>query len=85
MNKDASVFVAGARGLVGSAICRALAARGYARVLAPARSELDLRDRAAVDRFFAAERPEYVFLAAAKVGGIAANDAYPADFIRDNL
>ena len=85
MNKDASVFVAGARGLVGSAICRTLSARGYTRVLAPARSELDVRDRAAVDRFFAAERPEYVFLAAAKVGGIAANDAYPADFIRDNL
>jgi GDP-L-fucose synthase len=85
MNTDASVFVAGARGLVGSAICRALAARGFERVLTPGRSELDLRDRGAVDRFFAAERPEYVFLAAAKVGGIAANDAYPADFIRDNL
>ena len=66
-------------------ICRALAARGFKRVLAPPRSELDLRDRAAVDRFFAAERPEYVFLAAAKVGGIVANDTYPADFIRDNL
>ena len=77
--------MAGARGLVGSAICRALAARGFTRVLAPARSALDLRDRAAVDRFFAAERPEYVFMAAAKVGGIVANDTYPADFIRDNL
>jgi len=85
MNKDASIFVAGARGLVGSAICRALAARDFKRVLAPSRSALDLRDRAAVDRFFAAERPDYVFMAAAKVGGIVANDSYPADFIRDNL
>jgi len=85
MNKDAVIFVAGARGLVGSAICRTLAARGFARVLAPSRSALDLRDRTAVERFFAAERPEYVFMAAAKVGGILANDSYPADFIRDNL
>jgi GDP-L-fucose synthase len=85
MNKNASVFVAGGRGLVGSAICRALAARGFERVLAPPRSEVELRDRGAVDRFFAARRPEYVFLAAAKVGGIVANDTYPADFIRDNL
>jgi GDP-L-fucose synthase len=85
MNTDASVFVAGARGLVGSAICRALAARRFTHLLAPRRSELDLRDRSAVQRFFASERPEYVFMAAAKVGGIAANDAYPADFIRDNL
>ncbi len=85
MNTDSKVFVAGGRGLVGSAICRALAARGFERVLAPRRSELELRDRTAVDRFFERERPEYVFLAAAKVGGIAANDSYPADFIRDNL
>jgi GDP-L-fucose synthase len=85
MNKEASIFVAGARGLVGSAICRALAARGFTRVLAPSRGMLELRDRAAVDRFFTAERPDYVFVAAAKVGGIAANERYPADFIRDNL
>jgi len=85
MNKEDSIFVAGARGLVGSAICRALAARGFTRVLAPSRRMLDLRDRAAVDRFFTAERPDYVFMAAAKVGGIVANDSYPADFIRDNL
>jgi GDP-L-fucose synthase len=85
MNKGSRIFVAGARGLAGGAICRALAARGHTRVLAPPRAALDLRDRAAVDRFFAAERPEQVFLAAAKVGGIVANDTYPADFIRDNL
>jgi GDP-L-fucose synthase len=85
MNKHAGIFVAGARGLAGSAICRALAARGFTRILTPSRSALDLRDRAAVDRFFAAERPDYVFMAAAKVGGIVANDTYPADFIRDNL
>jgi GDP-L-fucose synthase len=85
MNQEAGVFVAGARGLVGSALCRALAERGFRRVLAPSRSALDLRDRAAVTRFFAAERPDYVFMAAAKVGGIVANDSYPADFIRDNL
>jgi GDP-L-fucose synthase len=60
-------------------------ARGFTRILAPSRSMLDLRDRAAVDRFFSAERPDYVFMAAAKVGGIVANDSYPADFIRDNL
>ena len=85
MNPEASVFVAGARGLVGSAICRELTARGFTRILAPSRSTLDLRNRAAVDRFFTGERPDYVFMAAAKVGGIVANDSYPADFIRDNL
>jgi GDP-L-fucose synthase len=85
MNPNAGIFVAGARGLVGSALCRALAARGFTRVLAPSRSALDLRDREAVTGFFAAERPDYVFMAAAKVGGIVANDSYPADFIRDNL
>jgi len=85
MNTDAKIFVAGARGLVGTAICRALSARGFTRVLAPSRSALELRDRAAVDRFFTTERPDHVFFAAAKVGGIVANDTYPADFIRDNL
>jgi GDP-L-fucose synthase len=85
MKQDARIFVAGARGLVGSAICRALAQRAFQHVLAPSRNALDLRDRSAVDRFFAAERPDYVIMAAAKVGGIAANNAYPADFIRDNL
>jgi GDP-L-fucose synthase len=85
MNTDACIFVAGARGLVGSAICRMLEQRGFKRILSPSRSALDLRNRTAVDRFFAAERPDYVFMAAAKVGGIAANNSYPADFIRDNL
>jgi GDP-L-fucose synthase len=85
MNKEANILVAGARGLVGSAICRALEARGFTRVLVPSRGMLDLRDRAAVDRFFTGERPDYVFMAAAKVGGIVANETYPADFIRDNL
>lgn len=85
MNPQSKIFVAGHRGLVGSAIHRALLGRGFANVVVRTRGELDLRDAAAVDRFFAAERPEYVFLAAAKVGGILANDTYPADFIRDNL
>jgi len=85
MNTDASVFVAGERGLAGSAIRRALGARGFTNVVSAPRAALDLRDAAAVDRFFATERPAYVFMAAAKVGGIVANDTYPADFIRDNL
>ncbi len=85
MNKDSSVFVAGERGLAGSAIRRALAARGFANAINAPRTAVDLRDAAAVERFFAKERPAYVFMAAAKVGGIVANDTYPADFIRDNL
>jgi GDP-L-fucose synthase len=85
MNSDASVFVAGERGLVGSAIRRALERRGFTRLVSAPRQRVDLRDQAAVERFFAAERPEYVFMAAAKVGGILANDTYPGEFIRDNL
>jgi GDP-L-fucose synthase len=85
MEHDARIFVAGHRGLVGSGLVRALAARGHSHVITRSRSELDLCDATAVRAFFAAERPEYVFLAAAKVGGIYANDTYPADFIRDNL
>jgi GDP-L-fucose synthase len=85
MNSELPVFVAGERGLVGSGFVRALRARGFGRIVSAPRTALDLRDAAAVDRFFAAERPAYVFLAAAKVGGIVANDTYPADFIRDNL
>jgi GDP-L-fucose synthase len=85
MKSDARVFVAGHRGLVGSAICRALDARGFDRVITRTRDELDLRNAAAVDALFRAERPEYVILAAAKVGGILANSSYPVEFLRDNL
>ncbi|MBN1237748.1 MAG: GDP-L-fucose synthase [Gammaproteobacteria bacterium] len=85
MKDGASVYVAGHRGLVGSAICRALADRGIRSLVTRTSVELDLREQAAVERFFAEQRPEYVFLAAARVGGIYANDTYPADFIRDNL
>jgi GDP-L-fucose synthase len=85
MNRDAAIFVAGERGLVGSAIVRALRARGFSNLASAPRAALDLREQSAVERFFAERRPEYVFMAAAKVGGILANDTYPADFIRDNL
>ena len=85
MKSDARIFVAGHRGLVGSAICRALDTRGFDHVITRTRDELDLRDPAAVDAFFRVERPEYVILAAAKVGGILANDSYPVEFLRDNL
>lgn len=85
MRKDAKIYVAGHRGLVGSAILRKLQADGYTNLVYRTSQELDLRDRNQVDRFFEEEKPEYVFLAAAKVGGIVANNEYPADFIRDNL
>lgn len=85
METSSRIFVAGHRGLVGSAIRRGLEQRGYSNLLLRTRAELDLGDRNAVRGFFEQERPEYVFLAAAKVGGILANDTYPADFIRDNL
>ncbi|QQS55465.1 MAG: GDP-L-fucose synthase [Candidatus Competibacteraceae bacterium] len=85
MERDARIYVAGHRGLVGSAIVRRLQQAGYSQLLVRTHAELDLSDPAAVDAFFAAERPEYVFLAAAKVGGIHANASYPAEFIRDNL
>jgi GDP-L-fucose synthase len=85
MNRDSRIFVAGHRGLVGSAIAAYLKQQGFARLLLRTRAELDLLDARSVDAFFANERPEYVFLAAAKVGGILADDTYPADFIRDNL
>ena len=85
MNEERKIFVAGHRGLVGSAILRKLRSLGYRNLITRTRDELDLRDQAAVDRFFEEERPEYVFLSAAKVGGILANSTYPADFIRDNL
>jgi GDP-L-fucose synthase len=82
---DAPFYVAGHRGLVGSAVWRHLERRGHTRLVGRSSRELDLRDRAAVDAFFDAERPTYVVLAAAKVGGIVANATYPADFISENL
>jgi GDP-L-fucose synthase len=85
VNEAARIFVAGHRGLVGSAIVRELERQGYINLLVRNSSELDLRRQGAVDAFFAQERPEYVVLAAAKVGGIHANHTFPADFLRDNL
>ena len=85
MNKTSKIFVAGSNGLVGSAIVRRLQSGGYANLLTPEIDELDLTDSKAVADFFAAEKPEYVILAAAKVGGIHANNTYPADFIYLNL
>lgn len=85
MEPDSPVYIAGHRGLVGSAIHRELLRRGYHNILTRTHEELDLCDEVAVDAFFSAERPDFVFLAAAKVGGILANDTYPANFIRDNL
>jgi len=85
VRQDARIFVAGHRGLAGSAIVRNLAAKGHGALLLRSRAELDLTDAAQVSDFFESNRPEYVFLAAAKVGGIVANNTYPAEFIRDNL
>jgi GDP-L-fucose synthase len=85
MDKNATIFVAGHRGLVGSAIVRNLKAAGYERLLTRTHAELDLTSEADVAAFFAEHRPDYVFLAAAKVGGILANQSFPAQFIRDNL
>jgi GDP-L-fucose synthase len=84
VEKAARIFVAGHRGLVGSAIVRGLQAGGFDNLLLRTRSELDLLDLAAVRRFFAQEKPEYVFIAAARVGGIAANNTFPAEFIHEN-
>jgi len=84
MNKNAKIFVAGHRGLVGSAIVRKLQAEGYTNLLTRSHADLDLLDQAKVNNFFEKEKPEYVFLTAAKVGGIGANSAYPADFIYQN-
>ncbi len=81
----ARIYVAGHAGLVGSAISRNLRSKGYDNLVEPARCDLDLTDAGAVNRFFDDQKPEYVFLAAAKVGGIQANSTYPADFIRENL
>ncbi len=85
MDRDAKIYVAGHRGLVGSALTRALTAQGCHNQVQRTRAELDLRDAAAVRAFFQAERPDYVFLAAARVGGILANSTYPVEFLLDNL
>ncbi len=85
LSERSRIFVAGHRGLVGSAICRRLARAGFSNLILKTRAELDLRNQAAVERFFETERPAFVFLAAAKVGGILANSTYPAEFIYDNL
>jgi GDP-L-fucose synthase len=85
MNPDSAIFVAGHRGLVGSAIVRRLESAGFHNLVLRGRRELDLTRQDAVERFFAQARPQYVFLAAAKVGGILANNSYPAQFLHDNL
>lgn len=85
MNKSDKIYVAGHRGLVGSALVRNLEEKGYNTLLKRTHAELDLTDEKAVAEFFKTEKPDYVFLAAAKVGGIHANNTYPAEFIRDNL
>ncbi|PGQ81623.1 GDP-L-fucose synthase [Priestia megaterium] len=85
MNENSKIYVAGHRGLVGSAIVRKLQEKGYNNLVYRTSAELDLRDKPQVDAFFAKEKPEFVFLAAAKVGGIVANNEYPAEFIHDNL
>ncbi|MFZ4543197.1 MAG: GDP-L-fucose synthase family protein [Saprospiraceae bacterium] len=85
MNKNAKIYVAGHRGMVGSAIVRALNATGFQNIICKTSAQLDLRNQAAVARFFETEKPEFVFLAAAKVGGIVANNTYRADFLYENL
>ena len=85
MNKEDKIYIAGHRGLVGSAIVRNLKEKGFNNFILRTSKELDLTNQTAVNSFFETEKPDYVFLAAAKVGGIHANDIYPADFIRDNL
>ncbi len=85
MNKSSKIYIAGHRGMVGSAIHRKLLALGYTQIITRTSSELDLRIQERVNEFFEAERPEYVFLAAAKVGGIMANNTYRADFIYENI
>ena len=85
MNKDDKIYIAGHRGLVGSAIVRQLESRGFTNLLMRTHKELDLTNQAAVQAFFKQEKPDYVILAAAKVGGIHANNTYPADFIYQNM
>lgn len=85
MNKEAKIYIAGHRGMVGSALVRALEKAGYGNIVVRTSKELDLRSQADVDSFFDAEKPDYVFLAAARVGGIVANNTYRAEFLYDNL
>jgi len=85
MELNSKIFVAGHNGLVGSAICRILAGQGFERVITANRKQVDLRDRTATLDFFATQKPEYVFLAAARVGGILANSNFPVDFLHENL
>src|SRR5258708_2460928 len=85
MKKSSKIYVAGHKGMVGSAIMRKLKAEGYTNLVLKASSEVDLRNQAAVESLFANETPDYVFLSAAKVGGILANDTYRADFLYENL
>ncbi|HLF20130.1 MAG TPA: GDP-L-fucose synthase [Bacteroidota bacterium] len=85
MDRNEKVYVAGHKGLAGSAITQLLTTRGFSRIITRAHSELDLTQQTAVDQFFRGEKPDYVFLAAAKVGGIHANNTFPADFIYSNL
>lgn len=85
MQLDSKIYIAGHRGLVGSAIYRDLIKKGYTNLIIRTSKELDLKVKGDVDKFFEQEKPEFVFLAAAKVGGIVANNEYPADFIRDNI
>jgi GDP-L-fucose synthase len=85
MNKDSKIYVAGHRGLVGSAIVRRLSKEGFTRIITRTSKEADLRNQKAVEDLFAAEKPEYVFMSAAKVGGIMANNTYRADFLYENL
>ena len=85
MNKQAKIYVVGHRGLVGSALMRELSEQGYTNIVTRTHAELDLIDQQEVADFFAVEKPEYVFLAAAKVGGIGANSTYPADFVYENI
>ncbi len=85
MNSQEKIYIAGHRGLVGSGLMRNLQSKGYAHVITRTHAELDLTNQVATENFFEKEKPDYVFLAAAKVGGIVANNTYPAEFIRDNL
>ncbi|HYK55104.1 MAG TPA: NAD-dependent epimerase/dehydratase family protein, partial [Flavisolibacter sp.] len=85
MEKNSNIYIAGHRGVVGSALLRKLETEGYTNFVLRTSKELDLRDQASVARFFEKEKPEYVFLAAAKVGGIVANNTYPAEFLYENL